>query len=790
MVQRPNYGILFQPVGRMQATYNKWSHTFQLAMPNRLQLSNINATCLKPTSRHPCSALAKALQRAHAIRMSTAATLNSLRDQTIALIPNRGVQSPLSRSKRSILPIIGEISHALFGTATEQEVETLAKHIVALEKHSQKQAVAFARHAEEMSSFMSATSKHFESLSSEIFANHEALSDVSFTLHSYGLAIDATIKMSIALAEQVHLTSRLQEQFSLLFQGVHELTQHRLSPALLPLQVVKQTLQNIANSLASSHPQFQVAINANQLYNSNDFIWTFRNNSIFITVNVPLLTQAVVLNVFKVLSVPVPLHHSSSHVTQLLDAPRYIALSSDGLYYTTPDPDKWLSCTRRQNGKLCQLDTPLIQSSTPSCLTAIYNQQLATVKKLCDFRFLEHALPVSVINIQPGTFLMSNISHLTLTCQSEVRTTPGCNYCIMNIPCLCAVSAGHYYIPPHLQNCGKATSTTITRLHPINLALLLHFKQLDSINHLNGDSLFPHPVDIPTPNFKLYNHSFTKMVAQNLKEDLSLKHMVAKAKADEVIYRNLAEPVLEDISNNPSSILWLTSNWWWTLIPIIVSALSLAATILLYCKFRTLSAYVAVISQVKTVTALPAKKIIDLFPSSTQSTNPTPEPVDICTHAVASYMVAFAILLTVVFLLYRAYKRNKHHTTIFLELSTGPKCVKIPITDIPICPRNFHFQASQWLQNINITESLSPKLNVDWQDLSITNTLSNQEISLPDKLPISLWQALKLHYLLKEKFHALLFVRHSQFSFYVQVCHKPCTQCVPILTGTLSHHYD
>ena len=213
----------------------------------------------------------------------------------------------------------------------------------------------------------------------------------------------------------------------------------------------------------------------------------------------------------------------------------------------------------------------------------------------------------------------------------------------MNIPCLCAVSAGHYYIPPHLQNCGKATSTTITRLHSINLALLLHFKQLDSINHLNGDSFFPHPVDIPIPNFKLYNHSFTKMVAQNLKEDLSLKHIVAKPKADKVTYRNLAEPGFEDISNNPSSILWLASNWWWTLIPIIVSALSLAATILLYCKFRTLSAYVAVISQAKTVTALPAKKIIDLFPSSTQPTNLTPEPVDICTHDVASYMVAFVL---------------------------------------------------------------------------------------------------------------------------------------------------
>ena len=90
--------------------------------------------------------------------------------------------------------------------------------------------------------------------------------------------------------------------------------------------------------------KFKIAINANQLYSSKDFFWTYRNNSIFITVNIPLLTQAVILDVFKVLSVPVPLHRGSPHVPQLLDIPRYMSFSADGVYYTSPDPDKWLTC--------------------------------------------------------------------------------------------------------------------------------------------------------------------------------------------------------------------------------------------------------------------------------------------------------------------------------------------------------------------------------------------------------------------------------------------------------------
>ena len=413
---------------KLQAAYNKWSHTFQLTMPSRLHVQDTVVSCpdKQGTSRHPCSTFVRALCHAHAIRIRTAHSLNSLRDEIISLIPRKRLPSSQLKSKRSLLPFIGEISFSLFGTATEEEVNTLAKHIVALEKRSKEQGTAFARHAQEMSSFMSATQQHFHTLSAEIVSNHKILSDVTYTVRSYGIAIDAAIKLSIALAEETHLTSQFQEQLSLLFQGVHELTQHRLFPALLPLHVVSHTLDNVAASLARTHPDFQVAIKANQIYQLKDFFWTFRNNSIFITVRLPLLTQDVVMEVYEVILVPVPLNRTSTHVTQLLDVPRYMAFSADGLYYTAPDVDKWLACGKRPTHKFCQLDTPLVQSSTPSCLTAIFKQQLHLVKDLCDFRFLEHTLTASIVNIQPGKFLMSNISHLTMTCQGDARTIAGC----------------------------------------------------------------------------------------------------------------------------------------------------------------------------------------------------------------------------------------------------------------------------------------------------------------------------------------------------------------------------
>ena len=140
VIERPNYGILFEPAGSMQAAYNKWSHTFQLTMPSRLHVQDTVVSCpdKQGTSRHPCSTFVRALRRAHAIRIRTAHSLNSLRDEIISLIPRKRLPSSQSKSKRSLLPFIGEISRSLFGTATEEEVNTLAKHIVALEKSLQR----------------------------------------------------------------------------------------------------------------------------------------------------------------------------------------------------------------------------------------------------------------------------------------------------------------------------------------------------------------------------------------------------------------------------------------------------------------------------------------------------------------------------------------------------------------------------------------------------------------------------------------------------------------------------
>ena len=86
--------------------------------------------------------------------------------------------------------------------------------------------------------------------------------------------------------------------------------------------------------------------------------------------------------------------------------------------------------------------------------------------------------------------------------------------------------------------------------------------------HLSVSTALHTPLLDSVRDFKLYAHKFDTLVAQDVKQDLSLRHMAEKAKSDAVIYRNLAEPVLADMSDVSSLASMSPSRWVWTLAPI------------------------------------------------------------------------------------------------------------------------------------------------------------------------------------------------------------------------------
>ena len=104
---------------------------------------------------------------------------------------------------------------------------------------------------------------------------------------------------------------------------------------------------------------------------------------------------------------------------------------------------------------------------------------------------------------------------------------PGCQFCILNVPCECAVTTRDMYLPPRLSSCE---SNSTSRIHSVNLALLQQFFNDSSLKAIESNSLFQNPLSIEVPKFNIYNHTMNDIIADDEKRHLSLQKMSEAAK--------------------------------------------------------------------------------------------------------------------------------------------------------------------------------------------------------------------------------------------------------------------
>lgn len=140
--------------------------------------------------------------------------------------------------------------------------------------------------------------------------------------------------------------------------------------------------------------------------------------------------------------------------------------------------------------------------------------------------------------------LLTNIPEVTIKCPNSTVKTPGCKYCIQNIPCLCTIRTPTITYHPKLVNCQE-NQQAITRLYPVNLALLQAFFGSEQVKSYLGDTYFKNMVNVSVPDFKLYKHKLNYILASDQIDHLSLIKMITAAKSDEKMFRNLAEPLLD-----------------------------------------------------------------------------------------------------------------------------------------------------------------------------------------------------------------------------------------------------
>ncbi|XP_069107346.1 uncharacterized protein, partial [Argopecten irradians] len=770
-VQRLNYGLLFQPTAHLHLGQEYWSHTFEIPLPKRLHLSEV----LK-CNRRMCEAANPVINSLNAMRTQCMTNINDTIKIINKLIPHgyfpKAIFMDGKRLRRGLFDFIGEISKSLFGTATSTDLANLKKHMQVLNNNNVKLAKAMAREAHELTSFMSTVNDRFDNIVTAVKQNHDQTVTLSQQItHTLDGLQHELIVLEDMMLHQVNASAMLDKQLEHFKLAIHELAKGKLSLFIISPKIIKATLKQIQSIMSSKYPGFHIIhLNPLHYYSFADFLYVRHHSTLYILLKVPISPFAQPLLLFKTYSFPVPINATSTHATQLLNVPDYFVHSSDNQHFTTLSHKQLQMCSAQDNNIFyCSFHVALSSVAKHSCLASIFYNQKDIIKSTCDFRFVQSILKPSMIEVAPSNFLVYHISMLALNCPTGQKIIKGCTFCVLGIPCRCSVTSDALFIPPRLGKCKNDTQE-ISRLHPVNLALIQEFFDPSTHSAILGHTMYSNVVNISIPKFNIYNHSIVEALANDQKYHLSLKKIVKKAQKGETVFKSLSESMLD------STLSAVNTNWPDTsgivsLVAGVLSGTAIFISICTYRKYRILSAAV-LLTKPNTVSAftlpptanipnfhykpLPEITTMSMFTDHVYNSLQTPWP-----YVTLSFLTTAFVLISIYFIWSKFKASNK--TSIHVELTTGSECVLITVASLPLCPDNWTITPPIDITSIQVTGKIFPVIHFHWSEFSVIHNHTKHRIYPKHKLHVSHIKAHKIARIVKQPYAAYILLSHHGY---------------------------
>ena len=391
LIQRINYGVMFEQQGSLISGSEYWIHTFQIPLPSKQ--GNVEFTQCDIVHQH-CFILNQVISQLSAIRTQVSFNINQTVDMVHKLVGHVSLDTPSkteTRLRRGLFDFIGSISKSLFGTATVQDVNRLAKHVNILIHRNNEFAKDLAHHDELLSSYMSKTNQRFDNIISGIQNNYEGIQNLTQETAKFISHFEKiSIHLSGFLIKQMNETAELNKYLEEFKIAVHELVKGRLSPFLISPNMLKRTLQHIQSILNEKFTGFYLSNSSPSYYYSQaELLYTRHHKNLFVSIKFPISTFQTSLTLYKIKTYPVPINSSSNHATQVINLPQYLAISNDNRQFAELTQDFVQTCSGKET-RYCIKSFPLLSSVSPSCSLAIFYNDKETASTLCLQLSLHH----------------------------------------------------------------------------------------------------------------------------------------------------------------------------------------------------------------------------------------------------------------------------------------------------------------------------------------------------------------------------------------------------------------
>lgn len=114
----------------------------------------------------------------------------------------------------------------------------------------------------------------------------------------------------------------------------------------------------------------------------------------------PISSYEKPLTHYQILFLPVPINSTSSHAFQLLDMPDSLALSNHPDQFAIIN-QKQLSKWKTHSAIVCGFYIPLISTTIPNCITALFFNNKKQIINVCNFRFIPNLSELNLIVLTP-----------------------------------------------------------------------------------------------------------------------------------------------------------------------------------------------------------------------------------------------------------------------------------------------------------------------------------------------------------------------------------------------------
>jgi hypothetical protein len=694
--------------------------------------------------------------------------------------PNR------TRTSRDVglCTLCGRYYQKLYNLAIVEDIQTL-NHLL------QKQAELSGRRFDELENELSA----FASFSHITTTKLQALTHITETLNKRSITVEAEAhRRSFQISELIVLFADISS-----FQAAtHELIQLEYAIQMLQHGLLTQTLlpHSQASTIIDDITAHLLDFNYLHIVNSDPLslyqdtrVTAYRlAETLHLLLHIKVSSFTAPLMMFRLTIFPLGV--DDQHSTQVISQPAYIAINSVDKEYLTFQEKPTID----EHGKyyLHANEHQMRTKDDPSCILALFTDDLVNVKSLCKTVFQPYGAKSMAVRLDNDQFSFQNLPRVKVISPKgdQTITSLDSDAKVMQIPCNKKVitDAGIFHTS-HCRSSVPAPPTRITaqiqNFHVLTAmvdnGLLQQMDQKISLAESLG-------LNFSNPEISIHDDPQLQAAFETLQQvSMPLDDVINKTLEREKIYASAAVKLtheLADFGVNLRSGFQFPDLFSWIVSPFniptnLLLGLLAIVTAYLFYRVRALNTAFLLLQRPHTIEAqtLSIESQLELFIKNRQTTKtqkpfitlPDYQPEISQEFHVLQLFIFLSLITICAYYIWRKIwqRRHAHETELILEISNKRQAVKIPLLTLPHPAELYAYSASEFLTHLSIeSQCFRAHLHIAWPSLRIKHKLLTHVLEIPQNITVDAFTARRAQHILANHYEVLMFTRSKTSDIY------------------------